>query len=241
MKLNMEISRRHFLNTVGAGALIGLPGMSLASGKAPEAKKADAVRDVPMFRGNPTHTFYGTGPIGDKLTVKWKHKMGSFVSPATAHRAARTWTGTGWTGTAIYVGGKVIVGSLDTHLYCFDAATGKVLWKYKGGAMFKSSACHHDGRIFLGNVDNRLHCVDIKTGKKLWRYNTGRDLDSSPCVYKGKLYFGGENGYLHCMEPAKGKVIWRKMLGGLEGPPGSCGVESSPAARDGRIYASRLA
>ena len=80
--------------------------------------------------------------------------------------------------------------------------------------------------VYIGNVDNHLHCVDAKTGQGIWRFNARNDLDSSPCVSGGKLYVGGENGYLHCLDPVTGKVIWRAFLGGLEGPPGSNGVES---------------
>src|SRR5690348_4981034 len=30
---------------------------------------------VLMFRGNPTHTFYGTGPIPDKPKLLWKQQL----------------------------------------------------------------------------------------------------------------------------------------------------------------------
>jgi len=131
-----NVTRRRFLGAVGAAAVVSYPGLILADDKKKPTTGAGV--DVPMFRGNPSHTHYGTGPIADKLAVRWKYKMGVYVSPAAAHRKERKWIGTGWTGTAIYVGGKVIIGSLDSKLYCFDAATGKVQWTYKGAAMFKS-------------------------------------------------------------------------------------------------------
>lgn len=194
--------------------------------------------NVTMFRGNPSHTFYGTGPISDGLVEKWRFKMGSFLSKATAHREEKRWSGTGWTGTAVFVDGRVFIGSQDSRLYCIDAGSGKEIWRYQGGRMFKSSACYHEGRIFIGNVDDHLHCVDADTGKGIWRWNSGQDLDSSACIYDGRLYIGGEAGYVTCMVPASGKIIWRRFLGGLEGGGGSGGVESSPAVVDGRVYAS---
>ena len=60
-----------------------------------------------MFRGNPAHTFYGTGPLADRLAVKWRFRMGTFVSHATDTRPEKRWSGTGWTGTAIFVDDKV--------------------------------------------------------------------------------------------------------------------------------------
>jgi outer membrane protein assembly factor BamB len=253
------LDRRQFLGTLGAATLVACestppskptpPTRKAAPDAAaprPDARPAvDAappappvVHEVRMFRGNPTHTFYGTGPVGDRLAIRWKKRLGKFVSPAAANREAKTWEGTGWTGTAVYVADRVYVGSLDSFMYAFEPETGKTIWRYKAGGMFKSSCAFHDGRLFCGNVDNYLHCVDAATGKPVWRFDTQHDLDSSPCIADGLLYVGGENGFLHCLDPATGKVVWKTFLGGLNGPLGSCGVESSPAVHDGKVFAS---
>lgn len=191
-----------------------------------------------MFRGNPTHTFYGTGPIPTKPALKWKFRMERVE--ALLHGRPHVWTGTGWTGQASVLGGYVFIGSQDKHFYCFETETGQLRWKYQSGRWFKSSPCLYENRIYVGNVDNYLRCMDAQTGRVLWHYNMGRDLDSSPCVWEGRLYIGGENGYLHCFDPKRGKLLWRTFLGGI-GPntkPGSNGVETSPAVADGEVYAA---
>ena len=60
--------------------------------------------DAIIPRIGATHTFYGTGPLPETFRVVWKHRLGTFVSPAAKHRAEKKWTGTGWTGTAVAVG-----------------------------------------------------------------------------------------------------------------------------------------
>ena len=193
---------------------------------------------VLMFRGNPAHTFYGTGPIADKLGLKWKYRMADFETELRGK--PKTWSGTGWTGTAAKLGDYVFVGSVGCYLYAFEAMTGKVAWSYRGARMFKSSLCIYDNKLYIGNVDDRLRCIDAATGKQVWSFNTKRDLDSSPCVVDDRLYIAGENGHARCIDPHTGKEIWKTFLGGVGKGSlgGSNGSETSPAIADGELYAA---
>lgn len=201
-------------------------------------KNSYADDTVLMFRGNPTHTFYGTGPISEKLRVHWKHRMEDFHTELRGKK--KVWAGTGWTGTAAKLGDYVFVGSVGRNFYAYEAATGKVAWRYRGSRMFKSSVCIYDNKVYIGNVDDRLRCFDASTGEVVWALNTGRDLDSSPCVVDGRLYIAGENGHARCVDPQTGKEIWKTFLGGIgRGTPGgSNGAETSPAIADGEFYAA---
>ncbi len=189
-----------------------------------------------MFRGNGAHTFYGTGPIPSKLRVKWRHRQEDF--PTMLRGKKKIWQGTGWTGHPAKLGNYVYVGSVGRNMYCYEAFTGKVAWRWRSSRMFKGSLCIYDNKIYAGNTDNRLHCFDAATGKHIWRFDTGRDLDSSPCVVDGKLYIAGESGYARCIDPQTGKQLWKTFVGGI-GPGtkgGSNGSETSPAVVDGEYY-----
>ena len=191
---------------------------------------------VLMFRGNPEHTFYGTGPIADAPKLKWRFRTATIQN--TVRGTPMTWTGTGWTGTAVKLGGTIYVGSPGGYVYALDAATGALVWSLKGGGMFKGSPCAYENRIYIGNTDDKLRCIDAATGKLLWAHDTGRDLDSSPCVVDGRLYIAGENGYVRCLDPMSGKLIWKTFVGGI-GPgtvPGSNGSETSPAISGTDLY-----
>ena len=190
-----------------------------------------------MFRGNPAHTFYGTGPLPDAPRMKWKFRTATIRNRVRGN--PMIWTGTGWTGTAVKFGDYVFVGSAGGYVYAFEAASGKLVWKLKGRGMFKGSLCAYDNKLYIGNTDNLLRCIDAATGKLLWRHDTGRDLDSSPCVVDDRLYIAGENGWARCINPHTGKLIWKTFMGGIERGTrlGSNGSETSPAIAGGDYYA----
>ncbi|MBU1410123.1 PQQ-binding-like beta-propeller repeat protein [Myxococcota bacterium] len=245
------MDRRKFLQglAAGAGAAFLAPRLSssdpfrtpaaLAAPHTPPPASAPvpvAGSDVTMFRGNPAHTFYGTGPIRDQLQILWTFQMGNFTSPISG----KVWSGTGWTGTAVAVGDWLYVGSQDSWFYALDRNTGALRWKYKAGAMFKGSCAYFAGRVFTGCVDDHIYCFHAKTGQVLWTYNTGTDCDSSPTIYKGRLYIAGESGFVHCFRPDTGALIWRTFVDGKEGPGGSNGAETTPAIADDRVYVANF-
>ena len=244
----MEYSRRGFL----AGVASAAGGMVLPS-IGDEAAAARGVAKLPpwrygdgsfapdtqlMFRGNPAHTFYGTGPVPDAPRLMWRFRTAQIRN--LVRGMPTTWAGTGWTGTASKLGDYVYVGSPGGYVYCFEAMSGKLVWSHRASGMFKGSPCVYDNKIYIGNTDNLLRCLDAETGRRIWTFNTGRDLDSSPCVVGGRLYIAGENGYARAIDPHTGKEIWRTFLGGI-GPGtllGSNGAETSPAIADGEFYAA---
>ena len=250
MKDRNQPSRRDILRDTGvAAAAAMLPGLGLA-GTSNAAAKPIALPEwkyggnsfaddtVLMFRGNPAHTFYGTGPVPDKPRILWKQRMASL--PTITRGRKVVWAGTGWTGTASKLGDYVFVGSAGGYVYAYEAMTGKVAWRYgtKRPRMYKGSLCIWDNKLYIGNTDNLLRCIDAATGKVVWSIDTTRDLDSSPCVVDGRLYIAGENGYARCLNPRTGKQIWKTFVGGV-GPGtqlGSNGSETSPAVVDGDFY-----
>jgi outer membrane protein assembly factor BamB len=211
------------------GGPLGLP--PWAYGK--DSASADTVL---MFRGNPSHTFYGTGAVPEKPRILWRHRMIDFNT--LYYGKPHSWRGTGWTGQAAKLGNFIFVGSQGGHLYCFEADTGKVRWRFKGHRMFKASVCLYNNRIYVGNVDNYLRCLDANTGHVLWKLRWSRDLDSSACVQNGKLYIAGESGYARCLNPDTGALIWKTFVDGINRGPkgGSYGAETSPAVADGEYY-----
>jgi outer membrane protein assembly factor BamB len=197
-----------------------------------------ATDTVLMFRGNPSHTFYGTGPIPDRPRVYWTYRMADYHT--TLRGRPVVWSGTGWTGQPSKLGKWLFVGSVDRHLYAFEASTGVLAWKLRAGRMFKSSVCVFENRIYVGNVDNYLRCVDAATGRVLWKLDTGADLDSSPCVVEGRLYIAGESGFARSVDPRTGRELWKTFLGGIGTGTlkGSNGSETSPAVDAGQYFAA---
>lgn len=249
----MAQTRRQMLSLARAGlsssilaSSLGVPfGISRAEAKQTPVRlpgwsygdSSVATDTVLMFRGNGSHTFYGTGPLPDAAPeVQWR--FGTAVIRNTVRGTPMVWSGTGWTGTAVKLDNYVFFGSVGGFVYALEALSGSLVWSHRGGGMFKSSPCIYENRLYVGNTDNLLRCLDARTGELVWRVDTGKDLDSSPCVIDGRLYIAGENGHVRCLDPRTGKQIWKRFVGGI-GPGsilGSNGSETSPAVADGEVY-----
>ena len=88
-----------------------------------------------------------------------------------------------------YADGKVLVTTLDTHVYALDAKTGKVVWSAQNGdpqlgqTMTIAPLVVHD-KVIVGisggeyGVRGHLTAYDLKSGKLVWRANSvGPDAD----------------------------------------------------------------
>ena len=228
------LGRRHALPRVAQDEPLAQP---LVLPPWSHGSASSAPESLLMFRGNATHTHYGTGPLPRAPRVHWSLRMEDFAT--TLRGAPITWAGTGWTGQAARLGDYVFIGSVGRTLYALEARTGKVVWRHHGQRMFKSSVCVYQNLLYIGNTDDYLRCIDAATGALRWSLFTGNDEDSSPCVVDGQLYICGEAGYAWCLDPQSGAVRWRSRLGGTGRGTlaGSNGAETSPAVDRGELYA----
>jgi outer membrane protein assembly factor BamB len=121
---------------------------------------------------------------GDVLTGKtaWKsepciYPWGSFQ----AYQCAGSWGPTGGGGSQIYLP------SWDGNLYCFNATTGKTIWKFFCGNTSETAMGHHMPWSEIITADNKVYftvgehtspyplpregkffCIDAKTGELIW-------------------------------------------------------------------------
>jgi outer membrane protein assembly factor BamB len=89
---------------------------------------------------------------------------------------------------------RVIASSLDKHVYCWDAATGKELWKWHAGARVFCAPTmwdepQKDGssitRVLVGANTGRLTALDPETGKEVWFITVPERIVNAP-VYNPK-------------------------------------------------------
>ncbi|HEX7165796.1 MAG TPA: WD40 repeat domain-containing protein, partial [Acidimicrobiales bacterium] len=177
------------------------------------------VDGILTFRGNPTRTWYGSGPIAGKPSKDWRFPAaGKLCSLSSDPKGTREWCGTGWTGQpAVFErGGRtwLVVGAYDRAVHFLDAATGeRLLPDFPTGDLIKGSVTvDPDGYplVYVGSRDGnyRVLSIDGSSAKELWRLRAGDvrpvlwndDWDGSGLVLRDHLLVGGENSHLHAVK-----------------------------------------
>lgn len=117
-------------------------------------------------------------------------------------------------------------------VFAFNAATGKLLWKYDpqvqhavGGkaccGVVNRGVALWKGRVYVGVFDGRLVALDAKSGKVDWAVDTlindsdNYTITGAPRVINGKVIIGnggaelGVRGYVTAYDAKTGKQVWR--------------------------------
>ncbi len=175
-----------------------------------------------MFRGNPTRTYYGTGPIGDSPSRIWTYPGNAMCSQSTNLGETTTWCGMGWTGQPSVwerPDGKteLIFGAYDRSIHFVDAETGTELQpSFPTGDIIKGSVTvDPDGfpLLYSGSRDNKLRIIalDRSTPTELWSLDAyavdgiwNDDWDGNPVIVDDVMYEGGENGWFFAYELNRG-------------------------------------
>jgi outer membrane protein assembly factor BamB len=197
----------------------------------------DTVNGILTFRGNPTRTFYGTGPVPRTAPSKlWRFpRSGGMCSESEDEKGLRTWCGSGWTGQpAVFErDGRtwVVFGAYDRKIHFLDAATGEqILPDFTTGDIIKGSVTvDPDGYplVYSGSRDNyyRVIAIDRDKPAELWRLSAkavsptlwNDDWDGSGLIIDDYLFEGGENSQFHIVKlnrgyDANGKVTVNPQL-----------------------------
>jgi hypothetical protein len=84
---------------------------------------------------------------------------------------------------------RIYAGSYSKRFFCFDAATGKVLWQFKANGQISGSPTVIAGRVYFATLAGRTYALDARSGAPLWTFPDGK---YSPVVADGKrLYLVG--------------------------------------------------
>ena len=181
------------------------------------------VPGVLTFRGNPTRSYYGSGPAPRTTPqVLWQYPGGSrMCGESSEYGDVRTWCGTGWTGQPAVFEREgrtwVVFGAYDWKIHFVDAATGlDIIPPFATGDLAKGTVTvDPDGYplIYTGSRDNYLRVIsfDGTEPRELWKIN-GRtddrkhndDWDAAPLVLGDYLIEGGENSWFHGIKLNRG-------------------------------------
>jgi hypothetical protein len=172
------------------------------------------------FRGSPTRTYYGSGPIPTDPEVLWRFpRTGSMCSQSTTGGVTSNWCGTGWTGQpAVWERGPetwLAFGAYDRAVHVLDPNTGeRRLDDFVTGDIIKGSVTvDPDGfpLLYTGSRDGFLRILALDREGELeeiyrlaatavspTKWND--DWDGAPLIIDGHLLEGGENSQFHILE-----------------------------------------
>src|SRR6185503_9733364 len=135
--------------------------------------------------------------------------------------------------------GRVYIGSGDGNVYCVDALTGILQWKFATGDIVHASPAVVNSVVYIGSWDSYLYALDAETGQEKWSFKSGEDntihnqvgFQSSPAVADGVVYVGCRDAHVYAIDAATGKKKW-------DYPTSKSWVNATPAVRDGIVYAA---
>lgn len=172
-----------------------------------------SVPGLTMFRGSPTRTFYGLGPVPSSPVEVWRYPESAMCDTSSAGGETKVWCGLGWTGQPVIhetTSGteQLIFGAYDSAVHFVDADTGvDLLPPFPTGDLIKGSVTvDPDGfpLLYFGSRDNKLRilALDGDSPVEIWSLNANEvrgiwnnDWDGNPMIIDDILYEGGENGW----------------------------------------------
>jgi len=174
-----------------------------------------ALDDWPMYQHDPQRSGKSTSAVSDGRPL-WQFNTGDKIrsSPSVAN-------------------GIVYEGSNNGFVYALNAATGSLVWQYKGStSSVESSPAVANGVVYVGYLwdghNGYVVALNASDGALIWRFATDSGVESSPAVVDGIVYIGSWNGYLYALNATNGALLWSVLTSGP--------VFSSPAIVNGIVY-----
>ena len=147
--------------------------------------------------------------------------------------------------------GKVYFGAGDDGIYCLDAITGEVHWRFPDAHVDGGPLVVGDYVYFgSGYTYTGVLCVSAQDGQLVWKREFPAPVWGAPSFSAGRLYVGIGNGNFNesnlepfgevrCLDPTDGKDLWR-FTDVKDGVLTSIAVSGNRAvfgSRDGACYA----
>jgi alcohol dehydrogenase (cytochrome c) len=176
----------------------------------------------------------------------WRFSPLEQINTTNVKRLVPKWIfdleGTGLQLTPLVVDGVMYVTNSNHHFFALDAATGKMLWRYRHKlpedipsriwGRWNRGVAVVDGKVIAGTMDAHVIALDAKTGKSLWQikagdYKTGEGITSPPIIAKNKAILGVaplefiRRGFVAAYNIETGEELWRFYTVPGPGEPGN--------------------
>lgn len=111
-------------------------------------------------------------------------------------------------------GNLLVVGTLDGHVYAYDAATGKQLWSAEVDDEVISPPAIDAGTVFARTNSGNVYAFDAGTGQRKWVYDQANVpllslRGNGPLLAAhGVVMFGSDDGHVVSLRGDTGAVQW---------------------------------
>ncbi len=181
-------------------------------------ERVGEVAGLTTFRGNPTRTYYGRGPVPHEPERVWRYPDEPMCTVETSGSGeTTTWCGTGWTGQPLVWERpdgvtEVVFGAYDGAVHFVDADSGDATRPpFHTDHMVKGTeSLDPDGYplLYTGSRDGKLRVVALDRDEptELWALEAhpegvwNNDWDGSPAIVDDILYVGGEDSWFYAVE-----------------------------------------
>ena len=189
------------------------------------------------------------GPNHDGISTETDIDTSSLNTPKIVWQAD---VGIGFSAVSVAGGKAYTMGNVDKNkdiVYCFDALTGKELWRYdyvepldpkyyEGGA--SATPTVHDGKVYTLSKSGKLFCLDAQDGTVVWQKTLKHKtptwgFSSSGIIVGDHILFNvGSAGI--ALNKNDGRIVW-------DSKPTECGYASPVPFKtpDGRLLIALFA
>ncbi|MBI5217760.1 MAG: PQQ-binding-like beta-propeller repeat protein [Bacteroidia bacterium] len=94
---------------------------------------------------------------------------------------------------------KVIAGSHDKKVYCFDKKNGKVLWTFQTLGKIESSPVISNDRVLICSKDGWIRILSLTNGKEIQKYELGVAITCTPAVIDNLIVVGAADGKVYAL------------------------------------------
>ncbi|MGD0896346.1 MAG: PQQ-binding-like beta-propeller repeat protein [Thermoguttaceae bacterium] len=115
------------------------------------------------------------------------------------------------------------------EVWCLDARTGEVKWKFHLGQTVLGATAGGRDRLYFASRDGFVYCLSL-AGKVLAKWNAHAPMVTSPALAGNHVYVVTETGKLYGLRADDLELAWEATLG-LTGP-----FVSSPTVARGHVY-----
>ncbi len=146
-----------------------------------------------VYVGNLGGFFYAIDLLsGEK---KWKHEASNQIMAA-----ANYWKD----GESLYI----LIGAYDFYLYCLEANTGRIVWKYEALDYINSVVSISGNKAVFGGCDGHLHVVDLTSGKAAQKTEVASYIAGSAVLESNLAFVGDYDGKFWSIDFIEGEINW---------------------------------